>query len=189
MIHVRSFISSLLLSGALLLSLPCHAAGASGDGGESSWRLFKSEPGRFSVEMLGTPQQTETQTKSFVGTITHHIFLLKDSTGEYTVSYSDLPGFAVKFTGSNTIYSHAKGALLMETLGKEQRYQDTTLNGMHGKHLVYDLPDPQGSVDMRGEAYLFIIGTRLYVIDANVPQGRSQAGIRHFFSTFHTQQK
>jgi hypothetical protein len=149
-----------------------------------SWLSFKSEAGRFSVEMPRKPEQTQQQNKSLIGTITVHLFLSREPNGEYTVSYSDLPGFAVKFAGTNTIYDHAKGALLLETLGKEQRYEDVTLAGKHGKFLLYDMPDPQRNVDLRGEAYFFLVGKRLYVIDANVPAGEIRTDARHFLSSF-----
>ena len=189
MIHFRVFTGALFLF-ATLLVVTCSFGAASDDGKEPSWRLFKSQAGRFSVEMPGTPAEKETQRKSFIGTITSRLFLAKDQNGEYTVTYSDLPRFAVSFAGHNTVFSHAKGALLMETLGKEQSYEDATLNSIRGKRLVYDLPDPAGTgTDMRGEAYFFLVARRLYVIDANVPLGRTRTDANHFLSTFKIEQK
>jgi len=124
------------------------------------------------------------QTKSFIGTITHYLFLSRDRNEVYTVSYSDLPGFALKFAGSNTIYKHAKGSLLLETLGKERSYEDTTLNDLRGKHLVYDMADPKTNVDVRGEAYFFLVDKRLYVIDTNGLLGRNPAHAQRFLSSF-----
>lgn len=160
---------------------------ASGASSEESWQRFTSKPGRFSVQMPAAPEQFNTQTKSFIGTITTHVFVARGGDEEYAVSYSDLPGFAVTFAGSNTIYSHAKGSLLMETLGKEQKFEDAALNGMSGKHLVYDMPDPQTKVDMRGEAYFFLIDKRLYVIDVNVPLGELPTDGPRFFSSFRVE--
>ena len=76
----------------------------------------------------------------------------------------------------------------METLGKEQLYEDATLNGVRGKHLVYDMADPH-TTDMRGEAYFFLVKRRLYVIDANVPKGHTKTDAHHFLSTFHIEKK
>ena len=176
---------TLLFFNAVLLG-PLSAA--SGAMGEPSWRVFKSKPGRFGVEMPGKPQRTDTRTTSFIGTITTHIFLVRSGNEEYVeeyvVSYSDLPGFAVKFAGSGTIYNNAKGSLLMETLGKEEQFENAPLNGMQGKHLVYDMPDRETNVDMRGEAYLFVVGKRLYIIDVNAPIGEMPTDAPRFFSSF-----
>ena len=154
---------------------------------EPPWLVLKYEPGRFSVEMPGEPQRVDTHTKSFIGTITTHLFIARNRDEEYTVSYSDLPGFAVKFAGSRTIYDNAKGALLMETLGKEQQFANAALNGMQGKYLVYDMPDRQTKVDMRGAAYFFLVGQRLYVIDVNVPLGEMPTDGPRFFSSFRVE--
>lgn len=189
MIHLRGLMIALFLWNAILPMFVCSARAASGEGSQPSWQLFKSETGRFSVEMPATPVETTTHKKSFIGNITSHLFLSKNGNGEYAVAYSDLPGFAVKFASSNTVYSHAKGALLLETLGKEQQYGNTTLNGMRGKHLVYDIPDPQTGMDMRGESYLFLISNRLYVIDANLPIGHMRTDAQRFFSSFQIRRK
>ena len=171
-----------LFNASSVCSFSAWAASAEHTG--PSWVSFKSRAGRFSVEMPREPKQTQQQNKSLIGTITVHLFLSREPNGEYTVSYSDLPGFAVKFAGTNTIYDHAKGALLLETLGKEQRYEDVTLAGKRGKVLLYDMPDPQRNVDLRGEAYFFLVEKRLYVIDANVPVGNIRTDANHFLSSF-----
>lgn len=53
---------------------------------------------------------------------------------------------------------------------------------MQGKYLVYDMPDPQTKVDMRGAAYFFLVGRRLYVIDVNVPLEEMTNDGPRFFS-------
>lgn len=175
----------LFLSNILALCSPIHA---STDNSAPSWQQFKSEPGRFSVEMPAEPQPQQLQTTSFIGTIIHYVFVSRDDDEVYTVSYSDLPGFALTFTGRNTIYNHAKGALLLQTLGKEFSYQDTTLNGIRGKHLVYDMPDPKTDVDVRGEAHFFLVDKRLYVIDTNGLLERKQAHVKRFLSSFRIEE-
>lgn len=168
------------LFGVMLL---CSAS-AYGETQASSWEVFQSKPGRFSVAMPHAPERLERRTKSFIGNIVTYVFLARAGNEEFSVAYSDLPGFAVAFAGSSTIYDHAKGALLMETLGKEQRFVDATLNGIRGKHLVYDAPDPKTQLDMRGEAYFFLVDKRLYVLDANLPVGDLGTDAPRFLSSF-----
>ena len=45
---------------------------------EDLWKSFESKKGQFSVEVPGEPILTTTKRKSFVGTITNHIFTVLD---------------------------------------------------------------------------------------------------------------
>jgi hypothetical protein len=180
--YLRSLTVTVLLFSAGFIFL--YSSGAASAENRPSWLSFKSEAGRFKVEVPREPQQTQRQNKSLLGTITTHLFVSGQRNEQFTVSYSDLPGFAVTFAGTNTIYDHAKGALLMETFGKEQRYEDVTLEGKRGKFLLYDMPDPEKNVDLRGEAYFFLVKKRLYVINADVPVGDIRTDANHFLSSF-----
>jgi hypothetical protein len=42
--------------------------------------------------------------------------------------------------GPDTIYKHAKGALLKKTFSKKVSYTDITISSAKGKKLVYDTP-------------------------------------------------
>jgi hypothetical protein len=101
------------------------------------------------------------------------------------VDYSDLPGFAVAFTGNDTIYSHATGALLKKTLGKLQSNKDITCQGHSGKHLVYDIPQASGQPEFDGQAYLFLVDKRLYVINAIAPANTGIPEVKHFLNSLH----
>jgi len=158
------------------------ADAAQGDGGV--WKPFRSEAGRFIVDMPGKPEEDTTHTRSFIGTVTNHVFVGTEDHDLYTVDYSDLPGVAVTFAGDATIFSHAKGALLKKTMGKETSFEKTTLNGMKGVHLVYDTPPVENHPRMHGESYMFLMDKRLYVVDATVSLEHSQDKARAFFKSF-----
>jgi hypothetical protein len=104
----------------------------------------------------------------------------KDS---FTVDYSDLPHFALHFAGAETIYEQAKGALLKKTFGKPVSYTDVTVSGAPGKKLVYDTPPVEGYPEMRGDAILVLVETRLYVIDAVVPETEADVKSDRFLSS------
>lgn len=168
----------------VLLIAATLVAGIAAATGGPSWSKFTSSEGRFSVEMPGTPAQTQTKQKSFIGTVTNHIFTAESGADTYTVDYSDIPHFALDFAGPDTIYSHAKGALLLKTYGVETSYTDVTVSGEKGKRLVYDTPKAGSEPPpMRGDAILVLVGTRLYVIDAVVPRSEADAKSVRFLSS------
>jgi hypothetical protein len=161
-----------------ITSLLCSEARA-----EQDWTTFTSKEGRFSIEMPGQPVKTETHQKSFVGTVTNHIFTAESGKDTFTVDYSDIPHVALHFAGPDTIYKHAKGALLKQTFSKEVSYTDVTVSGVKGKKLVYDTPPVQGHPKMRGDAILVLVGARLYVIDGVVRETEADANSQRFLSS------
>lgn len=158
---------------------------AQGDG--PAWKPFRSEAGRFVVDMPGTPKVEHRQRRSFIGDIGIHIFVGLEHPDRYTVEYSDLPGLAVTFAGHGTIYNHAKGELLLKTLGKEKSFEKVTLNGLEGVRLIYETPLMNTHPTMHGEAYMFLVDKRLYVIDATVSIEHSQDKAHEFFKSFRVE--
>ena len=156
-------ISAILIT-SLWVSTTAHA----------DWVTFKSPEGKFSVEVPAPPKQHKTEAQSFIGTVTNHIFVIWDDNEKFTVDYSDLPGFAVDFAGADTIIDHAKGAMAKETLAKVISFEDVTVGKYTGKKFVFDMPPMKGKPAMHAVAYFFLVGDRLYVIDAEVPKGEGE---------------
>ena len=155
-----------------------------------NWDYFKSPAGRFSVRVPETPKATVSEKHSFIGTITNHIFtvLREDHYEKFTVDYSDIPSFAVEFTGADTIIDHAKGALLSTTHAKPISYIDLKVDGHKGKKLVYDVPPRDGHPELRGEAIFVVVGDRLYVVDAQLPADQHKdGGAKRFFESLDFQ--
>lgn len=151
---------------------------------EDDWQTFTSEEGRFTVAMPKPPVKTQTQQQSFIGTVTNQIFTADAGKSKYTVDSSVIPHFAIHFAGHDRIYDHAKGALLKQTFGKPTSYTDVTVRGTKGKRLVYDTPPAPGFPSMRGDAILVLVDTRLYVVDAVLPETEADANSERFLSSF-----
>ena len=181
---MRSYLGHSALLIVIWLSLT-HGSRAA----DAVWVPFKSDPGRFSIEMPGRPEISERHNTSFLGTITNHIFVAREGHEWYTVDYTDLPAVAVTFASDATIYSHAKNAVLKFTWSKERKFENATLSGLQGKHLFYDAPPVKGHPEMLGQAYFFLVGKRLYVIDAIGPADKNEANFPRFFSSFQVEKK
>lgn len=148
-----------------------------------AWEKFNLESQGLSVLMPGAPKTKELLEKSFIGDITTHEYYVDDDRDSYSVEITDLPGFAVTFSGSKTIYEHAKGALLKTTLSKSISFSDVTLDGVKGKRLVYDTPTKPDHPEMQGEARFFLLGDRLYSADAVVEMDGGAKKLDRFFSS------
>ncbi len=147
------------------------------------WQEFQLESQGLSVLMPGTPKKKDIQNKSFIGDITTHEYYVDDGRDSYSVETTDLPGFAVVFSGSEVIYEHAKGALLKTTLSKPISFSDIMLNGVKGKKLVYDTPTKPDHPEMHGEARFYLFGDRLYSADAVVEMDGAEDKLTRFFSS------
>ena len=178
--RIRMTAAFLALHWLVAIAITCLLGSEAG--AEQAWTTFTSKEGRFSVEMPGQPVMTETKQKSFIGTVTNHIFTAESGRDTFTVDYSDIPHFALHFAGADTIYEHAKGALLKRTFGKPASYTDVTISGAKGKRLVYDTPPVEGHPEMRGDAILVLVGTRLYVIDRVVTEAEAAKSERFLSS-------
>ena len=148
-----------------------------------SWHEFKPDDGHFSIQFPSAPTLQTTYQDSVIGHVTNHIFVAKINNSSFGVDYSDLPGFALSFISNGTLYSHATGALLKKTLGKLVSSKDIQYHGHSGKHLIYDIPPVPDVPEMYGEAYLFLLDRRLYVIDATAPADASRPQVQHFLNS------
>ena len=171
-----AFVSTSVL---LFMLIALTADGAS----NSAWQELRLEAEKLSVVMPGTAKKKEIHSSSFIGDITTHEYYVDDGPDAYSVEYVNLPGFAVAFSGNDTIYEHAKGALLKKTLSKTISFTDITLSGVRGKKLVYDTPTKPKHPEMHGEARFFLFGHRLYIANAVVEFAGNEAKLGHFFSS------
>jgi hypothetical protein len=130
---------------------------------QPAWVSFQSEDAGFSIELPTNPTASTLTTSSFIGDVTSHLFTSWEGNVKFTVDYSEIPRFALDFAGAATIYDHARGALL--------------------KQLLYDTPPVPGKPEMYGAANLFLVGDRLYVADAAVPAGASEADAKRFLES------
>jgi len=164
-----------VLSVALLLAASASA--------QEKWVSFSSKQAGFSIEMPTQPKPSTMTTDSFIGKVTNNIFTSWEGDEKFTVDHSEIPHFALEFAGADTIYDHARAALLKQTWSKQISFDDVTLNGRQGKQLVYDTPPVPGKPETKGLANLFLVGNRLYVIDATVPEGDSEADAKRFLAS------
>ena len=148
-----------------------------------AWQRFSLHDQGLTVSMPGEPKSKKLHSTSFIGDIVTHEYYLDKGLDSYSVDFTDLPGFAVAFSGNDIIYEHAKGALLLDTLSKPISFTDVTLNGVTGKKLVYDTPTKPGHPEMQGEARFFLTGDRLYIADAVVEMKGGNEKLARFFAS------
>jgi hypothetical protein len=173
-----------VLSSVVATAMVLFTSIATGSSG-SSWSKLALDSADLSVLMPGTAKKNEIHTRSFIGDITTQEYYVVDGRDTYSVEITNLPGFAVVFSGSDGIYDHAKAALLKKTFSKTISFTDVVLNGAKGKSLLYDTPTKPDHPEMTGEARFFLIDDRLYSADAVVEMAGAKTKLDRFFSSLN----
>jgi hypothetical protein len=154
---VRKAIRFAMFVGCLAAAVGKDAVAADG------WLVFHSEAGGFQVEMPGEPAASESVQRTFVGSVTNHLFTVELPFEEFTVEYSDLPGLALALAGPSTILKEAKDALLKDVRGEELTFRLLRKKGDDRAELSYT-----GRYDenpgVMGFARFFFRGGRIYVL-------------------------
>jgi hypothetical protein len=167
----------------LLAAIGITAASVVHGAASPAWVTFTSSEYRFSIEMPSKPVPSTIHTRSFIGDVTSELFTSWQGNEKFTVDHSQIPRFALDFAGPDTIYDHAKGALLQQTWSKEISFVDITTNGTAGKRLLYQTPPIPGKPKIFGAADFYLVGDRLYAVDVMVPAGESEASARRYLES------
>jgi len=142
-----------------------------------AWKPFRSAQAHFSGVFPSAPKASQSQTDSPIGAVTTQIFTSQAPVGSYSVAYTELPGAAVRFA-SDKVVSDAREGILQDAGAQQQSW--TPING--GYELGYASPKKQGW------SQIFLVGNRLYILDARVKPGTDKGRwVLPFFAKFASQ--
>ncbi len=142
-----------------------------------AWKSFQSVPAHFTGVFPAPPKPTQSQTDSPIGAVITQIYTSTVAVGSYSVAYTELPGAAVRFAGDRVL-TDARDGILQDAGAQQQSW--TAVNG--GYELAYRSPKRQGW------SQIFLVGNRLYVLDARLKPGTDKRQwVMPFFSKFASQ--
>lgn len=128
------------------------------------WKPFRSFEGGFSIVFPGNPKASQSQTNTPLGAVTTKVFSASSGPAAYAVAFTELPGAAVKFAAAQVVSDAREGVL--KDAGAEQTAWTELPKGGH--ELAYQ------SARYQGWCQFFLIGNRLYVVDARLKKGASR---------------
>ena len=176
-----------LLAAASALSMTVVAATAdldvskSRNGGEE-WIAFRSERGRFAVELPGSPEEIR-DTRATLGGGVHwtEYRTVRDAT-ELRVEHHDLPWLAKFLLSRDALLKRAKHDLVAEEHGLELSSAVASVQGYPAREVSFQVrADP----DLAGDAIFVLVGRRLYVLVVLGPQAERDASVLdRFFASF-----
>ena len=145
---------------------------------ELEWLRFRSERGRFAVQLPGHPEEIR-DTRATLGGIVHWSeYRAKRGATELRVEHHDLPWLAKLLLSSDALLKRAKNGLVSEENGHELSSSVVSLQGHPAREVSFRVP---AEPDLSGDALLVLVGSRLYVVVALGPQAERDDSARERF--------
>jgi hypothetical protein len=163
-----------------LLLAPGARGGAPAGAPGWEWQRYRSEPGRFTVDLPGPPVTTRSKRRSLVGTIASVEYLVEAPPFELRIEHHDVPALASLFVSERGLLERAQEDLVegeeARTLEAEELHRD----GRLVREVHYRL-----AAGRDGRARFLLVEGRLYVLAALYPRERAaDPALARFFASF-----
>lgn len=145
-----------LLVPALALSLV-----ASGTAMAQAWQNFTSSPGRFAVQMPGTPKAENSAVDTAAGKLNVSTFTVAADGGAtaFIVSFTDYPAGLVAKGDPTKILIGARDGQLSRLKGKVSSDRVISINGYPGRDVSF-----AGANNVSARCKMFLVRNRLYQV-------------------------
>lgn len=176
-------VAALLCLGSPLPGLLAGAEEGRAVGAAPGWELYRSEAGRFQVDLPGPPRISRTVQRTFAGSIDSVEYLVELGALELRVEHHDVPVVASLFVSERGLLERAQHDLVdgegAQALGAgEELHRD----GQLVREVRYRLAPDDGR---DGRARFLLVERRLYVLAAlHPPDRRGDPALERFFDSF-----
>lgn len=168
-------------AGLLCLALLATAARAQ-PGLAAEWQRYRSQPGRFTVDLPGTPRISRREEHSLVGEIASVEYLVELGDLELRVEHHDVPTLARWFVSESGLLARAQEDLVQGEQARVLQAEELRSDGRLLREVRYRQTAPDGR---DGRAHLLMLGNRLYVLAALYPRGSGgDPALERFFGSF-----
>jgi hypothetical protein len=149
---------------------------------ELEWLHFRSERGRFAVQLPESPEEIPDTRITLGGTVRWTEYRAGLGATEFRVEHHDLPWLAKFLLSGDSLLKRAKNGLVEEEHGHELSSAVVSVQGYPACEVSFRVLAEQ---DLGGDALLVLVGSRLYVVVALGPQvERDDSARERFFRSF-----
>jgi hypothetical protein len=168
---------SWLLAAASALSMTLTAAGA-----DLEWLRFRSERGRFAVQLPGSPEEIRGTRATLGGAVHWTEYRARRGATEFRVEHHDLPWLAKFLLSTDALLKRAKNGLVSEENGHELSSAVASVQGYPAREVSFRV---RAEEDLAGDALFVLVDGRLYLLAALGPQAKRDASaLDRFFRSF-----
>ena len=148
---------------------------------QAQWQVVKSMDGIVQALLPGTPKGSIEKSSSLAGTFTTYVSDVQRERVSFTVSSTNLGGFARKLAGDEKIYSAAKDGVLKKYRARETSFDQVTISGVPARSLRYKVDDSRAAhKGCHGIAVFVIHGNSTYVANGLVSKDAGDADLNKF---------
>ena len=150
-----------------------------------SWRPFRSEAGRFRVELPSVPRVERSTHGTAMGSVTEVSFHAGWGDREVAVVYEDIPTAARWLVPAGVILGRAASSLVEDAGGREIESLESSWRGRPARELHYALPR---AAPRQARARLILVEARLYLLVARWPLGAAMPPeLKRFRASFEVE--
>lgn len=138
--------------------------------------------GRFRVWVPAEPAVTESETRTFLGSVRDATYVVELEEASLAVEHHDVPAIATALMSDDAILERTARSVVDDVEGRLLSERSDTVGGRPCRVLSYLVEGPPTLLE---EARLILDGTRVYVLTATRPRAASApAFVRRFFDSF-----
>jgi hypothetical protein len=138
---------------------------------------FHSREGGFTAAFPEAPRYEEKRESTLAGVLRTRSWEVERGALRLRVERHDVPALATVTLGADALLERAARELLAELRAQAPRNEPVRLRTHPGRHLRYEPGDRPGETE---DAWLYLLGHRLYVIFARGAAPTSRAAALHF---------
>jgi hypothetical protein len=149
---------------------------------QRDWSAFRSEAGRFLVELPAAPEVHTASSSTFFGAVSHTKYTLRVENALVAVEVHDFPAVAATLLSSSAILEHTRRGVLDDMQARQIESHARTLHEMPALDFTYEVP---GASTRRERALAVLVGHRIYLV-TGMTEGSpgSHPEIGRFFESF-----
>jgi hypothetical protein len=157
------------------------AAAAAGPAPASDgWQLFRSQAGRFAVELPAAPVARAGSHMTLGGRIEFAVYRVESGGSELRIEHHEVPRLARVFLSDAALLGRAESDFLSDEDAAEVSARSMRVQGHPARELRYRVRDR----DVAGRARFLLAGGRLYLLAVLRAGGAADAGLDRFFDSF-----
>jgi hypothetical protein len=169
---------------ALLLAAGAATGGAAVEDGPSPathWAVFAGDDA-FRIRLPAPPEQKTNVHMTVLGPVVETDYTTTQEDSHYTVEHVQIPRLARFLVSSESLLAQAEESRLEDVGAQPLDSRELAHTGYDGRSVRYRIP---GEPPTEGELRLFLVGKRLFMLDAGARNGTwSPSLAERFFSSF-----
>lgn len=151
------------------------------------WRIFRSDPGGFSVLLPGEPEHLSRETSTIVGGVRENKYLVPVGNGFFSVGLHELPRLSNFFAPARVILSQTKNQILKGTKSEELSFDEFDDPRFPARVLRYRNGVEGFTIE---EVRMILVGRRLYLLTAGYDESDADRTLMdRFFDSFVLESK